>query len=103
VEEGVPNTHGPDAFHLPDAVTAADPETALSALYEAGARTVLLHGGTDLANPFADRQLVDELKLYVATKSASAQEDIGISTMSGFRIDAVRRLSHGVLIETARS
>lgn len=99
VEEGTPNTHGQSSFNLPAAVDPTDPEAALSALYAAGARTVLLHGGTDLADPFADRQLVDKVTAYVAAKSASARADANAALTPDFRIDAVRRLSRGVLVE----
>jgi diaminohydroxyphosphoribosylaminopyrimidine deaminase/5-amino-6-(5-phosphoribosylamino)uracil reductase len=104
VEEGVQGAHGPGAFELPTTVRVAEPESALSLLYRAGARTVLLHGAMSLAGPFAAGSFIDEIKVFMAVTTASRTvsetEATGLSALTEFKIQAVRRLNHGVLIET---
>lgn len=71
VEEGIPGTYGRGGFALPATVTITEPAAVLSTLHEAGARTVLLHGGPDLAARFLDLRLVHEARVFRATTSAS--------------------------------
>jgi diaminohydroxyphosphoribosylaminopyrimidine deaminase/5-amino-6-(5-phosphoribosylamino)uracil reductase len=104
VEEGVPGAHGRGAFQLPAAVPTAEPAVALSSLFQAGARTVLLHGGLELATPFLDLRLVDEVTMFLATATTSphavSSEESLLSPIAGFMIRSVRKLGTGVLIET---
>jgi diaminohydroxyphosphoribosylaminopyrimidine deaminase/5-amino-6-(5-phosphoribosylamino)uracil reductase len=103
VEEGVPGTHGRGGFALPATVTITEPAAVLSMLYQAGARTVLLHGGLDLAAQFLDPRLVDEAYVFRATTSASlfapSPVECGTELPAGFGIRSVRKLSGGALIE----
>lgn len=105
VEEGVRGTHGPKAFALPTVVPTAEPAVALSSLYEAGARTVVLHGGRELAASFLDCRLVDEASIFWATTStsppASASEEHVAALLGGFGIRSVRKLSGGVVVEAS--
>lgn len=105
VEEGVPGVHGPGAFELPPAVPTTEPATALASLYHAGARTVLLHGGMELASPFIAFLAVDEVKMFLATAPTSRavppSEESLADQLVGFRIRSVRKLKAGVLIESS--
>lgn len=106
VEEGIPHAHGKDAFELPPRVPVAEPTTALSLLHKAGARTVLLHGGVTTAAPFMKRQLIDELRIFLSKsisppQVAPSRERSLELHLAGFRIDTVRRLRSGVLIEAS--
>lgn len=106
VEEGIDQAHGQGAFTLPQNVSTADPVEALDTLYKAGARTVLLHGGRELAVGFLDHQLIDEARMYLAATAPShtvfpAEEpDTGQREVG--RIGAIRRLSGGVIVETVQ-
>ncbi|MFD1050659.1 dihydrofolate reductase family protein, partial [Kibdelosporangium lantanae] len=91
VEEGVPGSHGADVLTLPPEVSTSDPVAALSALYDAGARMVLLHGGQELAGPFVDGRVVDEVVAVVEPCHAG-------SSLAGFGVKSVRRLASGVLV-----
>lgn len=99
VEEGIPGVHGSTAFALPGTVPTTAPGSCLSVLHNSGARAVLLHGGADLAGPFMDHKLVDEIKFYLAAGSASASAAGSLQTVPGWRTRAVRRLSHGILLD----
>lgn len=105
VEEGVQATHGQGAFALPSVVPTAQPTTALSFLYETGARSVLLHGGRELATSFVDLQLVDEVKLFLGrvapSQTAPPLEGAFTDIPAGFEIRTIRILSGGVLIEAS--
>ena len=92
VEEGVPGSHGVDVLTLPTTVPTAEPTVALAALYDAGARMVLLHGGQELAGPFVAGRVVDEV---VAMVEPSHDAD---SSLAGFGFKSVRKLDGGVLV-----
>jgi diaminohydroxyphosphoribosylaminopyrimidine deaminase/5-amino-6-(5-phosphoribosylamino)uracil reductase len=99
VEEGIPGAHGKGVFAPPDAVAPADADTALSDLHGGGVRSLLLHGGLELAEPFLRRPLVDDLSVLVsATGSAALIPDL---LPPAFRILSVTRLSEGVLLNAA--
>jgi diaminohydroxyphosphoribosylaminopyrimidine deaminase/5-amino-6-(5-phosphoribosylamino)uracil reductase len=105
VEEGVQGTHSQGAFALPSAVPTADPATALSSLYNTGARTVLLHGGRELATSFLHLQLIDEVRMFLASapepQTGSSYEDSLPSPLTGFSIRSLRKLTGGVLIDAS--
>lgn len=104
VEEGIWGVHGRGAFELPSAVPTAEPATTLAMLYNAGAHTVLLHGGMELAIPFIDLLLVDEVTMFLArtppSRAALSSEESFAGPLAGFEIRSARKLSAGVLIET---
>lgn len=106
VEEGVDGAHGQGAFALPQTVPASDPAETMDTLYKAGARTILLHGGHELAAPYLDRQLIDEARMFLATSTPSlivpAAEDPAARPLTTGRIQTVRKLSGGAIIETAQ-
>lgn len=105
VEEGIPGTHGQGSFALPAVVPTAEPTTALASLYEAGVRTALLHGGSELATPFVKQQLVDDAALFLAkvapSQTASSFELPFADLLPGFTIRSLTTLSGGVLIEAS--
>lgn len=107
VEEGVEGAHGRDAFILPSAVSVTDPSTALSSLYKAGARTVLLHGGGKLGTSFLDADLVDEIRMFLTTTApshpTSFAEGLFAGPLAAYSVRAIRNLSRGVLIEASNA
>jgi diaminohydroxyphosphoribosylaminopyrimidine deaminase/5-amino-6-(5-phosphoribosylamino)uracil reductase len=103
VHEAVPNSHGAGALSLPDGPFNADPLAALHALYQSGARTVLLDGGAELARQFLDHRLIDRVVVYAsATQPASrwAPQKAGAPFLPvGFRLVAIARLERLVRVE----
>lgn len=94
IEEGVPGSHGEDAFRVPRPSLASDPEKALSVLTEAGARTVLIEGR---ANPAArlfanavDRVMID------APGTTPSSGHVSESIPDGYRLTGVEPLGAGV-------
>ena len=82
MEEGRPGEHGRNVFGLPSEPLPGDPQDALTSLAGAGVRTVLLVGGLDLAGPFLDGGLVDDIVANIQSPllSASAIDSLGISS-----------------------
>ncbi len=106
IDEGITGGHGRGAFELPRLVPVDEPDVALSLLQRGGARTVLLHGGSDLADPFAERHLIDVLAMFVAGPAVSPASFVvehAATIWSGFTIRSVRRLNSGVLVEAIAS
>jgi diaminohydroxyphosphoribosylaminopyrimidine deaminase/5-amino-6-(5-phosphoribosylamino)uracil reductase len=103
VDEGVLGGHGRGAFEMPRLVPVGEPDVALSLLHQGGARTVLLHGGRNLADPFADLRLIDEVAMFLSDLTASSPAPVAVeqaaTIWSGFSIRSVRRLNSGVLIK----
>ncbi|GAB3474151.1 bifunctional diaminohydroxyphosphoribosylaminopyrimidine deaminase/5-amino-6-(5-phosphoribosylamino)uracil reductase RibD [Amycolatopsis cihanbeyliensis] len=102
VEEGLAGGHGQGAVELPGFVPVTEPETALSTLYGAGARTVLLHCGADVARPFAALRLVEDVAMFLATTApaaSSSPSEHDLPLFSPFSIRSIRRLRAGVLVE----
>jgi riboflavin biosynthesis pyrimidine reductase len=93
-----------NVFVLPASVDTDDPERAFADLLAGGVRSLLLHGGPDLGEPFLHRQLVDEL--IIAVRPADHIDDAAArpATSStsflptGFRIRAVQRLESGSVL-----
>jgi diaminohydroxyphosphoribosylaminopyrimidine deaminase/5-amino-6-(5-phosphoribosylamino)uracil reductase len=106
VDEGLTGEHGRGAFDLPRLVPVDEPDVALSLLQRGGVRTVLLHGGSNLADPFAKRHLIDTLAMFVADPAVSPSSfaiEHAATIWSGFTIRSVRRLNSGVLFEATAS
>lgn len=86
-----------------------DPESALAALWERGARDVLVEGGATLAHSFVDAGLVDRIQAYVAPALLGAGRGVlggplatTMSQAQRFRVERVIQLGEDVLIEMAR-
>lgn len=105
VEEGIPGAHGHGVFELAPIVPIEEPTNTLTSLHRAGARTVLLHGGMEIAGPFIDLRLVDEIKSFIATtevsRNSARSENSLYSPFTGFKIKSVTKMSSGVLLETS--
>ena len=69
------------------------------ALYAGGVRSLLLHGGAELAEPFLKQQLVDAVDVFlpVSDPSARAQPDPATAAL-GSEIRTVTRLDFGLLL-----
>jgi diaminohydroxyphosphoribosylaminopyrimidine deaminase/5-amino-6-(5-phosphoribosylamino)uracil reductase len=76
--------HGDDglAVHLP----TRDPQQALSMLYEAGTRHVMVEGGSSILSSFLSAGLVDELIVYLAPtllgSGTPSLNGLGITTLA---------------------
>ncbi|WP_275433131.1 bifunctional diaminohydroxyphosphoribosylaminopyrimidine deaminase/5-amino-6-(5-phosphoribosylamino)uracil reductase RibD [Corynebacterium imitans] len=86
-----------------------DPATALAALWERGARDVLVEGGASLALSFVNAGLVDRIQAYVAPALLGAGRGVlhgplatTISEAQRYRIERVTQLGEDVLVEMAR-
>lgn len=87
----------------------ATPQEALAALWDAGARDVLLEGGAGLAGSFLELDLVDAVQAYVAPALLGAGRGVLnralTDTITGarrFRTTDVRRAGDDVRIEMER-
>lgn len=97
----------PAGHHLAGACERyPDIATALSALWESGARDVLVEGGAGLAAGFVAAGVVDFVQAYLAPKLLGAGHPVlggaVTETLSGafeFETTAVRRLGADVLVE----
>jgi diaminohydroxyphosphoribosylaminopyrimidine deaminase/5-amino-6-(5-phosphoribosylamino)uracil reductase len=99
VEEGIPGAHGEAVFAPPDTLSPADAETALTSLYSRGVRSLLLHGGLELAEPFLRQQLVDGVSVLVpATGSSAPMRTAHDLLPPAFRILSVTSLRTGVVL-----
>jgi diaminohydroxyphosphoribosylaminopyrimidine deaminase/5-amino-6-(5-phosphoribosylamino)uracil reductase len=98
VEEGIPGAHGPGAFALPHSVAVADPAGALAALYAGGVRSLVLHGGPELAEPLLKQQLVDAVDVFLPASAPSAWAHPALALPLGFQIRTVTRLDFGLLL-----
>lgn len=83
----------------------AVPRFALKALYDRGARHVLLEGGPTLAGAFVDAQCVDEVVAYLAPmllgSGPAALSDAGIGTLADaawLDIESVSRIGDDVKV-----
>ncbi|GAA0995873.1 MULTISPECIES: bifunctional diaminohydroxyphosphoribosylaminopyrimidine deaminase/5-amino-6-(5-phosphoribosylamino)uracil reductase RibD [Streptomyces violaceusniger group] len=107
IEEGVPGGHGEDAFYVPLPPLGDEPEKALHALTEAGARMVLIEGTSNQAVPlFADvldRVIIDVSVTPTSLRPiATSWPDAG-ALPSGFTLVGVSHLGPSVRLTGTRS
>lgn len=98
--EGRLGGHGGDVFAVPPEPLPDDPQDALTVLNAAGARTVLLAAGRDLAAPFLARGLVDDVVVHlrpVSVELKSLDPALPLFDLpAGFRIAQVARSAEGL-------
>lgn len=99
LEEGMSGAHGSDAFVLKATDVATPLDVKLSAVYDGGTRTLLLHGGHKLADPFHKVGVLDEVILHIPSPSSSRLADDPPLLPTSFAISTVRKLVDGVVIE----
>ena len=87
----------------------ATPQEALDALWETGARDVLVEGGAALAASFLDLDLVDAVQAYIAPALLGAGRGVLDRSIAGtiadarrFRTTLVRPVGNDVFIEMER-
>ena len=97
IEEGVPGSHGADAFTLPTHPIQNSPTDLLKQLYAGGVRTLLLAGGIELATRYATESLVDRV---IAIVPHDTTHD---NVLPGFEITRVTREADSVIVESERS
>jgi len=104
IEEGAPGEHGEGTFHVPHHLIDDDPESALRALAEAGARTVLIEGASnDAARLLADavdRVIIDAPQTPPSSGPAAAT---GESLPQGFRLVSVQPMGRYVRLTAERA
>jgi diaminohydroxyphosphoribosylaminopyrimidine deaminase/5-amino-6-(5-phosphoribosylamino)uracil reductase len=104
IEEGAPGGHGEGAFHIPHHLADDDPEAALRALAEAGARAVLLEGASnDAARLLADavdRVIVDVPRTPPSSGPTAVS---GKALPDGFRMVAVQPMGRYVRLTAERA
>ncbi|MFI9811446.1 bifunctional diaminohydroxyphosphoribosylaminopyrimidine deaminase/5-amino-6-(5-phosphoribosylamino)uracil reductase RibD [Saccharothrix variisporea] len=92
VSEALPGSHGSDVFTVPSGAPLEEPVRFLEDLYLAGARTVVLATGTDLARPFIHGGLIDRIVVYSESSGPSQHRDPTRQTPMlplGFVVDEV--------------
>lgn len=87
----------------------ADPEVALRALWDSGARDVLVEGGATLAHGFLSAGLVDRIQAYVAPAVLGSGRGVldgalaaTIADARRFQVTSVAQIGDDVLIEMHR-
>jgi diaminohydroxyphosphoribosylaminopyrimidine deaminase/5-amino-6-(5-phosphoribosylamino)uracil reductase len=99
VEEGIPGAHGHGVFALPESVAVEDPAGALTTLYAGGVRSLLLHGGGELAQPYLELQLIDTVDVFIPPSALSAPEQVLTPLPAGFGIRNVTHLDSGLIVQ----
>lgn len=97
VEEGIPNGHGQDAFHLPVTPSVGEPNDAVKAFHAGGARSILLMGRR-LAHTYAAADLIDDM--VIVAKEARPPGDFEGTQAFGLR--SVTRVEAGVRTHWSR-
>ena len=103
VEEGISGAHGPGAFALPHSVAVDDAAGALNALYAGGVRSLVLHGGAELAERFLKQQLVDGVDVFLPLSGPSARARPDPPPPPGFEIRTVTRLGSSLVMHAERA
>jgi diaminohydroxyphosphoribosylaminopyrimidine deaminase/5-amino-6-(5-phosphoribosylamino)uracil reductase len=100
--EAVAGAHG--GFTVPPLRAEDGPAAALRALYDGGARSVLLAGGRPLGEAFVTAGLVNEVRVWVTAPASgtAAKAEVAVVPV-GFRVQAVQPVAGGVLVEAVRS
>jgi len=79
-------------------VPLEDAADALAALYAGGVRSLVLHGGPELAEPFLKQLLVDTVDVFFPASASSAWAHPAPVLPLGFRIRTMTRLDCGLLL-----
>jgi riboflavin biosynthesis pyrimidine reductase len=78
----------------------------LRALYAGGARTLLVHGGAGLAQPFLDAEAIDRVRAFLsspATSRPNLDPPPGWKLLPpGFEIQRVDKIAGAVVIDALR-
>ena len=101
ITEAVPNSHGAGILALPEAHTPHRPEATVQALFDGGARTVLLEADQDRAEPFLQRGLIDHVAVVLTEESPVIRRKASI-VPDGFSLDRVTKEGTAVLVEATR-
>lgn len=103
ITESVPNSHGVGTLDLPETHLPHKPDVTVHALFEGGARTVLLEANRDLAKPFLHHGFIDHVAV-VLTEGISTPPmgtEVGV-VPDGFVLDRVVKEGTVVVIEATR-
>jgi len=77
VTEAIPGRHGAGMLDVKDA-PADSAASVLASLYEGGVRRLVLDGGLEVAVPFLEAGLVDQVLAYIAEGRASRRPEVGL-------------------------
>lgn len=109
IVEGAPGAHGMDAFSLPSGLPGAEPARTLGVLYGGGVRSLLLHGGAQLAQPYLRQGVIDEVIVFLPTSAPSA-EPLRAQNARGagflppqFNLESVQRNRLGLIVRASRA
>lgn len=93
VEEAVPGSHGVGMVSRAPVTLAAGPRAVTAELYQGGARSVILNGGPELAEPFVAQGLVDQVVVLLASHEPSSRPSPGSGSLlpTGFQITETTR------------
>jgi diaminohydroxyphosphoribosylaminopyrimidine deaminase / 5-amino-6-(5-phosphoribosylamino)uracil reductase len=103
VTEAIPDSHGTGVLNLAPVTVDAGPKAMLSTLYGNGIRSVLLHGGLGLAEPFLAAGLIDRVIAYLPLEEPSKQPVLNeawdlILMPTGFRCIHIERYEQYVCL-----
>ncbi len=102
VEEGVPGSHEHAVLELPTAQLSGSPDEVLKALYAGGVRHLLLAGGRQLVQEYANAGTVDRVVVYLPETHESRSWSLGPAELvpSGFGIERVVKTRRHIRIDT---
>ncbi|TDQ54405.1 bifunctional diaminohydroxyphosphoribosylaminopyrimidine deaminase/5-amino-6-(5-phosphoribosylamino)uracil reductase RibD [Actinorugispora endophytica] len=103
IAEAVPDSHGVGILNIPDRHDPADPFATLRALFDGGVRTVQLHGGYELAGPFLQRSLINQITARLTAEGHGKSDGKWEILPDGFAISGITREADAVIIEAALS
>ena len=99
VEEAVAGSHGRGILTLPPAVATTDPTELLKTLYGNGVRLLLLVGGPDFVDAFADAALVDRLLVDWPVMPDASSAICEVVAPQGYRTGDVTKIRDGIRID----
>jgi diaminohydroxyphosphoribosylaminopyrimidine deaminase/5-amino-6-(5-phosphoribosylamino)uracil reductase len=99
-EEGIPGGHGAGMLQIPaDLADFGDPPSSLDALYQGGARTLLIAGDTASARRLHEADLVDRTVLCVHRRTGASIS----SPAPGYQIESVTVMHDTIRITASRA
>ena len=106
LEEGISASHGRGAFSLPPVDVFQGTAAFLTALYAAGTRSLLVHGGAELARPFLDTGAIDRVRVFLSSPASSRPEvdpPAGWTLLpASFEIQRVDKIASAVVVDAVR-
>jgi diaminohydroxyphosphoribosylaminopyrimidine deaminase/5-amino-6-(5-phosphoribosylamino)uracil reductase len=103
ITEAAPDSHGTGILDLPHTHDPNHPQATVRALFDGGARTVLLDAERTLAAPFLHHDLVDHLLIAHTGPALGAAGRALTALPDGFVLDRVTKEADTVIVQGQRT